>query len=340
MNIHALEAWYEKNHRKLSFRESKDPYIIWISEIMLQQTQVETVLPFFERFKDKYPNVSKLAQANEEELQKDVEGLGYYRRFRNMHLAAKKIVSDYKGIFPNQYKDLISLPGIGKYTAGAIMSIAYDKPYSALDGNVIRVLSRYLGIDLDMRQEKNKKKLDEINQSYIELAKPNIYTQAMMELGALICSPKQPKCELCPLQNHCDAYHHDRIDQLPVLSKLKDKKLFLYITLILNTGDGYYLRKRDEELLKGMYEYPQYDAENIQYVLTELEAQDIIVELIDSSPTLYKHVFTHQIWMMETYFARVLKGKKDDWIKIDRNAIKDIPMAVAHRKIKLYDKIK
>jgi len=340
MNIHALEAWYEKNHRKLSFRESKDPYIIWISEIMLQQTQVETVLPFFERFTDKYPSVSKLAQANEEELQKDVEGLGYYRRFRNMHLAAKKIVSDYKGIFPDQYKDLISLPGIGKYTAGAIMSIAYDKPYSALDGNVIRVLSRYLGIDLDMRLEKNRKKLDEINQSYIELAKPNIYTQAMMELGALICSPKQPKCELCPLQNHCDAYHNDRINQLPVLSKLKDKKLFLYITLVLNTGDGYYLRKRDEELLKGMYEYPQYDAEDIQYVLTELEAQGIIVELADFTPTLYKHVFTHQIWMMQTYFARVLKGKKDDWIKIDRNAIKDIPMAIAHRKIKLYDKIK
>lgn len=335
MNIKALEAWYDINHRKLPFRATKDPYIIWISEIMLQQTQVESVLPFFERFTQKYPTVKDLALANEETLQKDVEGLGYYRRFRNAHLAAKKIVSDFEGIFPTEYKDVIGLPGIGKYTAGAVMSIAYNKPYSALDGNVIRVLSRYLGIDDDMRIDKNKRKLDEINQSYIEKAHPSTYTQAMMELGALICKPKQPQCEVCPLKDHCYANEHDQTLYLPVLSKLKEKKTFNYLTLILHTEDGYYLHKREEELLKGMYEYPQYEAESIYSVLSELEEQGVMVEIMNSEQSFYKHVFTHQIWMMHTFHVRVLSGKLADWVKIDRNKLKDIPMAIAHRKIKL-----
>ncbi len=335
MDIKALETWYEKNHRKLPFRASSDPYIIWISEIMLQQTHVEAVLPFFERFTYKYPTVEDLAQANEETLQKDVEGLGYYRRFRYMHLAAKRIVSLYQGKFPTEYKKIIELPGIGKYTAGAIMSIAYNQPFSALDGNVIRVLSRYLGIDDDMRQEKSKKKLDDINQSYIEKAHPSIYTQAMMELGALICKPKQPRCDICPLRKHCFAFEHELTMNLPVLSKLKEKKTFQYLTLILHTEGGYYLRKRDEELLKGMYEYPQYDSESIYSVLSELEEQGVSVEVMHNEQSFYKHVFTHQIWMMHTFHVRVITGKLDDWIKFERNALKDIPMAIAHRKIKL-----
>lgn len=340
MDIRALEAWYEKNHRKLLFRETKNPYMIWISEIMLQQTQVESVLPFFERFTKKYPTVEDLAQADEEILQKDVEGLGYYRRFRNMHLAAKKIVSDYNGKFPIEYKDVIGLPGIGKYTAGAIMSIAYNLPYSALDGNVIRVLSRYLGVDADMRLEKNKKNLDDINQAYIDKANPFIYTQAMMELGALICKPKQPQCDTCPLQKHCFALIHDRIQYLPMLSKLKEKKTFQFITLILHFEDGFYLRKRNEELLKGMYEYPQYDAKSIYSVQSILEDQGVTTLLMDFEPILYKHVFTHQIWIMNTFHVQVIDGKLDDWVKFDRSKLKDIPMAIAHRKIKLYDKIR
>ncbi|MBU1094765.1 MAG: A/G-specific adenine glycosylase [Firmicutes bacterium] len=335
MDVKSLEVWYQKDHRKLPFRETKNPYIIWISEIMLQQTQVESVLPFFVRFIKKYPTVKDLAFTEEETLQKDVEGLGYYRRFRNMHLAAKKIMSDYQGIFPNKYKELIELPGIGKYTAGAIMSIAYNMPFSALDGNVIRVLSRYLGISDDMRLEKNRKKLDLINQENIECATPYIYTQAMMELGALICKPKNPKCDMCPIQEHCFAYTNDQIESLPVLSKLKEKKIFEYITLILHTENGYFLRKRDEELLKNMYEYPQFEAESIYSVLSELENQDVSIELLDSRQLNYQHVFTHQIWKINVYHVKVLSGKLDDWILVEKQRIKDIPMAIAHRKIKL-----
>jgi len=334
MDISKLELWYKKNHRKLPFRDTKDPYIIWISEIMLQQTQVETVLPFFEKFTLKYPNISTLAQVNKETLQKDVEGLGYYRRFRNMHLAARKIESELDGLFPATYDGLLALPGIGKYTAGAIMSIAYHKPYSALDGNVIRVLSRYLGIDDDMRQEKNKKKLDIINQSYIEKANPNIYTQAMMELGATICKPKNPKCDLCPLQNHCSAFENNNIEKLPYLTKLKDKKTFQFITLIIHTQNGLYMRKRTEELLKGMYEYPQFEAESYNTVQDDLEDQGVLIDLLDRNHTLYKHVFTHQIWLMEVYHVRIIKGHLDDWVEMNQESVPKIPMAIAHRKIK------
>ncbi|MDI6452076.1 A/G-specific adenine glycosylase [Peloplasma aerotolerans] len=333
MNIKKLEAWYEKNHRKLVFRESNRPYDIWVSEVMLQQTQVETVLPFFERFMKKYPTVLDLADAKEETLQKAVEGLGYYRRFRNMHLAAKIIKDKYDGKFPSTYEEIIKLPGIGKYTAGAIMSIAYHQPYSALDGNVIRVLSRYLGNDSDMRVEKNKKALDQINQSYIEQANPNVYTQAMMELGALVCRPKNPKCETCPLQEHCFAYQNDLVDQYPVLSKLNDKKEFNYITLLIHSEHGLFLRKRDEELLKGMYEYPQFESESINSVIEMLEEQDIILDVYNHHKT-YKHVFTHQVWHMDVYEAKLISGKLEDWICMDLDQIHQAPMAVAHKKIK------
>lgn len=332
MQIKKLEKWYSDHHRKLPFRESKNPYQIWVSEIMLQQTQVETVLPFFERFIFKYPNIEVLANANEEVLQKDVEGLGYYRRFKNMHLAAQEIIEKHQGLFPKTYHDLINLPGIGKYTAGAIMSIAYNKPYSALDGNVIRVLSRYMGYDQDMRLEKNKKLLDQINQENIEKANPYIYTQAMMELGALVCRPKNPKCVDCPLSETCYAYEHQMTSVLPMLSKLKQKKEFNWITLIIEDDSAYYLRKRDEQLLHNMYEYPQFSYESIQSVLDELEDKDVFIEIMDE-PTFYDHVFTHQIWKMTVYHARLLAKPLAEWIRVKKEELNQLPMAIAHRKI-------
>ncbi len=333
MDIKKLENWYLKHHRRLPFRESKDPYQIWVSEIMLQQTQVETVLPFFERFIKKYPDVYHLAHANPEVLQKDVEGLGYYRRFSNMHKAALEIEDHYQGQFPETYEKIIGLPGIGKYTVGAIMSIAYNQPVSALDGNVIRVLSRFLGNSQDMRLEKNKKVLDKINQDLIEHAAPSIYTQAMMELGALICRPKKPECERCPLNDQCYAYHHQMTEALPVLSPLKTKKETHYITLIIKNDHGIMLRKRDESLLHGMYEYPQFESESIQSVLSDLENEGIILELIDQSLKQITHVFTHQIWRMDVYRVRLISGKNPHWIVADEQTLNQLPMAIAHRKI-------
>ncbi|MCD4826215.1 MAG: A/G-specific adenine glycosylase [Acholeplasmataceae bacterium] len=333
MDIKKLEAWYELNHRKLLFRETTDPYKIWISEIMLQQTQVETVLPFFEKFIKKYPTVEMLAQSDQETLKKDVEGLGYYRRFKYMLLAAQQITNNNHG-FPKTYEEVLALPGVGSYTAGAIMSIAYDKPYSALDGNVIRVLSRYLNIDDDFRIEKNRKQLDQINQTYIKKANPRIYTQSLMELGALICRPKNPKCDICPLKEHCQAFELSIQEQLPVMSKLKDKKEFSYITLKLyDKNNQIVLRKRTESLLEGMYEYPQFESESIMDVISKLESKDIFIDIIDKKQQV-KHVFTHQVWYMDVYEARLLKNQDASWIFVDKNQIKKLPMAIAHRKIK------
>jgi A/G-specific adenine glycosylase len=334
MDIKRLEDWYKASHRKLLFRETKNPYHIWVSEVMLQQTQVDTVLPYFERFIRVFPTPKDLANADEEALMKHVEGLGYYRRFRNMKKAAIYIVEHFNGEFPKTYEEVMSLPGVGLYTAGAIMSIAYNKPYSALDGNVIRVLSRYMGDDRSMRIEKHKKNLDKLNQSIIEKATPEIYTQAMMELGATICKPKNPKCESCPLQEHCLAYLNNRQSELPVLSKLKEPIHKNWITLLISDGQYIYLRKRDEELLKGMYEYPQFDAESIHSVIDSLGEQGILLEPALGSKT-YKHVFSHQVWHMDVYRVRLLSLPQEDWIKIDLKDIRQIPMAVAHRKINI-----
>lgn len=333
MDIQKLEAWYLDHHRKLPFRESKNPYHIWISEVMLQQTQMETVIPYFLKFIEKYPTIHDLANANEEELHKTVEGLGYYRRFRMMHQAAKSIVLQFQGHFPSAYDQVIALPGVGAYTAGAIMSIAYNQPYSATDGNVIRVLSRYLGDKEDMRLEKNKKRMDIYQQKMIEKATPWIYTQAIMELGALICRPRQPKCDLCPIQEYCQAYQEGTQDTLPFITRQTKVKNLHYITLIIEDKSAYYLRKRDEELLKGMYEYPQFDNESIYSVLNELEHMGIFLDIKDEKQT-YQHVFSHQKWWMDVYHATLIQGIHPDWIRIDKHDIMSYPMATAHRKIK------
>jgi A/G-specific adenine glycosylase len=334
MNIQLLQTWYLENHRKLPFRETKNPYHIWVSEVMLQQTQVETVIPYFIKFIAIYPTVCDLAHAEEEHLLKLVEGLGYYRRFRLMHQAAKIIDHIYQGRFPNTYDEIKALPGIGEYTAGAIMSIAYNKPYSALDGNVIRVISRYMGDDRDMRQQKNRNTLNDINQSWIEDATPEIYTQAIMELGATVCKPKNPRCGMCPIQEHCVAYQQNRQDELPFLSKLNGPTSHHYVTLIIEDDDHYYLRKRDEELLKGMYEYPQFDVESIHHLETLLQEQGVEL-IIEEHYHREKHIFSHQVWHMEIHHARLLKGKSPHWISISKNQINEVPMATAHRKINI-----
>lgn len=333
MNIKQLEDWYEKNHRKLEFRESNDPYKIWVSEIMLQQTQVETVLPFFKSFMIKYPTVFDLANETEENLRKQVEGLGYYRRFKNMQKAAKMIVETNSGQFPNTYHDIIKLPGIGRYTAGAIMSICYNEPISAVDGNVIRVLSRFYNIHLDMKVEKNKKVIEDLNQKLIIHSTPKVYTQAMMELGATLCRPKQPKCEMCPIAKDCKSFQLNNQNELPFISKSKDKKIYNYIVLLIENQGKIYLRKRTESLLEGMYEYPQFESESIHYVLSSLEERGLYLEVIDKKGD-FKHHFTHQTWNMEVYRTKVIRGLINDWIYLDQQVIKDVPMAIAHRKIK------
>lgn len=322
MNINKLENWYLHNHRKLPFRQTKDPYHIWVSEVMLQQTQVETVIPYFERFIKHLPSIHDLAAIDEENLFSLIQGLGYYRRFKNLHKAAKIIVTQHNGVIPSSYKEVRELPGIGDYTAGAIMSIAYNKPYNATDGNVIRVLSRLMNINDDMRIEKNIKQITAINQNFIEKANPNIYTQAIMELGALICRPIHPKCKLCPLNSECQAYKNNLQSTLPFLSKKPEKKLIKYQVFIIRDNNYLYLRKRKEKLLGGMYEFPQFEEDLLPFDYH-------VIKVLGYK----KHVFTHLIWDMKVLEVKLLSKPLDDWIKIAIDDLKLYPMATAHKKI-------
>ncbi|MGE4572483.1 MAG: A/G-specific adenine glycosylase [Candidatus Izemoplasmatales bacterium] len=322
MNINKLENWYLHNHRKLPFRQTKDPYHIWVSEVMLQQTQVETVIPYFERFIKHLPSIHDLAAIDEENLFSLIQGLGYYRRFKNLHKAAKIIVTQHNGVIPSSYKEVRELPGIGDYTAGAIMSIAYNKPFNATDGNVIRVLSRLMNINDDMRIEKNIKQITAINQNFIEKANPNIYTQAIMELGALICRPIHPKCKLCPLNSECQAYKNNLQSTLPFLSKKPEKKLIKYQVFIIRDNNYLYLRKRKEKLLGGMYEFPQFEEDLLPFDYH-------VIKVLGHK----KHVFTHLIWDMKVLEVKLLSKPLDDWIKIAIDDLKLYPMATAHKKI-------
>ncbi len=332
MNEMKIKKWYDNNHRKLAFRETKDPYAIWVSEIMAQQTQVETVLLYFTRFIKRYPTINDLAEAPLEEVLKMVEGLGYYRRFRNMHQAAIIVKTEYQGQFPKTYQELLKLPGIGHYTAGAIMSIAYEKPYSALDGNVIRVLSRYFNIDDNMRLEKHRKKLNQINQEIIETMKdPNIYTQSMMEIGALICRPTQVDCNNCPLKDSCLGFINDNALSYPILTKLEEKKEIHYQTFVLKNNEHYVLRKRDEKLLEGFYEFPQVESESVNYAIEKLSDVGLNIHHYEYIKTV-KHVFTHQIWVMDVYQAQGTI-KNETYYLIEH--LNEVPMATAHKKVKL-----
>jgi A/G-specific adenine glycosylase len=327
-----LKRWFLDNRRDLAFRKNRDPYRIWVSEIMLQQTQVDVVIPYFRRFLEAFPSVSELSNAEPDHVRKMTEGLGYYRRFRLMHEASKAIMDVHDGQFPKTYADVRALPGVGEYTAGAIMSIAYGKPYAATDGNVIRVIARHEGLTDDMRQPKSRKKVASIHQHLIERSDPAIHSEAMMELGALVCTPKRPLCETCPLNGTCAAYRDKMTGRIPFMSKRPEKETTSYVTFILEQEDAYVMRRRTESLLHGMYEWPQYEAESVHSVLMDLEREGIVIEITEPLPEV-THVFTHRIWHMRPYRARLVRGMKEGFELVRKDRLSDKPMAVAHSKI-------
>ena len=299
---------------------------------MLQQTQVDTVIPYFERFIEKYPDIASLSRTDQETLYKTVEGLGYYRRFHHLLVASKKIVEMYGNQFPDQYEEVLALPGVGKYTAGAIMSIAYNQPFAATDGNVIRVLSRYHAVESDMRIEKNRLQIHRINQSLIEQATPHIYTQAIMELGALICTPRNPLCEKCVLKNECLAYRNSRQNDLPIISSKPKQKVLHYITFVIENDRYVHLRKRKEKLLGGMYEFPQYESDKIEEALLMAEKEGYRLKAKGYLGD-FKHTFTHQIWLMDVYRVELLNETGEKLLKIQKTEFDQVPMAKAHRNI-------
>ncbi|MDZ7690089.1 MAG: A/G-specific adenine glycosylase [Balneolaceae bacterium] len=218
-----LLSWYDDNKRNLPWRDCDDPYKIWISEIMLQQTRVDQATPYFHRFIDRFPTVQDLAEADQQEVLKVWEGLGYYSRARNMHTAARRVVDEFDGKVPDSWDEITSLKGIGPYTASAVLSIAFGKPYAVVDGNVLRVLTRFFGIENDIRSTKTKNQVQELADNLIHKARPGDFNQAVMELGATVCVPSNPACNECPVNTNCTAFKTVKQDEIPYKSPAKKK---------------------------------------------------------------------------------------------------------------------
>ena len=307
-----LVKWYRENKRILPWRDKGNAYYTWVSEIMLQQTRVEAVKPYFERFITELPDVESLADCPQEKLLKLWEGLGYYNRVRNMQEAAQTVKKEYNGRLPEDYQALLSLKGIGSYTAGAIASIAYGINVPAVDGNVLRVISRITESAEDISRQAVRKKIEHQLQEIMPEECPGDFNQALMELGAVVCIPNgKAKCGECPVASVCLAYRHDKVDSLPVKAPKKARMLEDRTVFIIQDGECTAIRKRPEKgLLAGLYELP-----NIQGHLKREEAL-LYVEKMGLDP-LYieklppaKHIFSHIEWRMQAYRIKVSSLKK------------------------------
>lgn len=298
-------TWYEKHLRNLPWRVDTNPYRIWISEIMLQQTRVETVVDYFYRFMEKYPTVESLANAHEDELLKIWEGLGYYSRARNLQIAAKQIVENHGGKMPNTPVEISTLKGIGPYTTGAIASIAFNLPEPAIDGNVMRVTSRLFEIDADISKASSRKVFDKYMRKIISHKQPGEFNQAMMDLGSSVCTPTSPKCKICPIQSYCQSYENQTMLNFPVKTKKIKQKPLYYIAFVLkNKYDEYYLERRDGQgLLANMWTFPMVEVTKEAYEKLEFQQPNLANDFVLATKPLGEttHIFSHLKWHIQVF---------------------------------------
>ncbi len=340
--IDRLVSWYRENRRDLPWRKDKDPYGIWLSEIMLQQTRVEAVISYYGRFRKQYPDVKGLSEADNETLLRLWEGLGYYSRVRNMKKCAQILIEKYEGILPADREELVKLPGIGSYTAGAISAIAYGLPEAAVDGNVLRVLSRYFAIQNDIKDPKLKKELEQTVTDFYQknrVSDPEYIsdlTQALMELGAIVCLPNgKPLCENCPFSSDCKANQENLTDSIPFRSGNKDRKIIDRTLFVIRRADDFLLHKRPSEgLLAGMYEFIGIDKKlDQEEALRYLKGMGI--EAVEISPLpSSRHVFTHLEWQMEAYEIQADELPEFDgtkYILADREQLQSMAIPSAFR---------
>lgn len=309
-----LLSWFETHKRVLPWRENPTPYRVWVSEIMLQQTRVEAVKPYFERFTKELPDVRHLAECDEERLLKLWEGLGYYNRVRNMQNAAKTVMEEYQGELPADYEKLLMLKGIGHYTAGAIASIAYGIPVPAVDGNVLRVITRITADDTDIMKQAFRTQMEQQLKESMPKEAASAYNQALMELGATVCVPNgEPDCDNCPVQNICMAKKEGSQMAYPVKSKAKQRRIEKKTVFVIRDGSRVILNKRPEKgLLAGLYEFP-----NVEGHLSEEEALEYVKEMGLLPMRIQeleeaKHIFSHIEWQMAGYVIKVAQLEEDD----------------------------
>lgn len=332
-----LIKWYDYNKRELPWRETKDPYRIWISEIILQQTRVVQGYEYYIRFIDTFPDVVSLANAEEEEVLKLWQGLGYYSRARNLHAAAKTVATLHNGIFPTEYKDVLALKGIGEYTAAAITSFAYNLPYAVVDGNVFRFLSRLFGIDTPIDTTQGKKEFTNLATELLDKKNPGAHNQAIMEFGALQCTPTSPKCNECPLVDICIAYSQNSIAKLPVKQgKTKVKERF-FNYLDIRYDSNMYLNKRiGNDIWKNLYELPLIETDS-KLNLEDLQNTPDFRKLFEKAGNIkiqqmgltLKHVLSHRIIYATFYRIEVEDDItiKEQYTKTDAAQLSDFPIS-------------
>ncbi|HPF20281.1 MAG TPA: A/G-specific adenine glycosylase [Syntrophomonas sp.] len=336
--VKMLLSWYDQEKRDLPWRRCRDPYAIWISEIMLQQTRVETVRDYYRRWMERFPDIKSLAQADVDTVLKMWEGLGYYTRARNLHKAARLMVEASDGNFPSSYLEILALPGIGSYTAGAVASIAFDQPTPAVDGNVLRVMSRLFALPDIARPDVQAAIKKEVAEGFPD-QRAGDYTQALMELGALVCVPRRPLCERCPLTGLCQAFAQNAQGLWPLVKEKKPGREVKRLVAVIRQGDAILLHRRQPTgLLAGLWEFPGVEGSRKQELAVRF-AEEFGMQLKVGQHVLDAiHVFTHLQWQMKVYEATLvgdadLSGQPDfKWVRIDE--IEQLAIPTAFQKIK------
>ena len=329
-----LTVWYQQNKRDLPWRAKNDPYIVWVSEIILQQTRVDQGTAYFLRFIERFPDVKTLANAPENEVLKIWQGLGYYSRARNMHVAARQIINDFNGVFPDTYINIAKLKGVGVYTAAAIASIAYGLPYAAIDGNVYRVLSRVFGIDTPIDSTTGKREFSDLASQLLDRQNPAIFNEALMEFGTLQCTPQNPDCNRCPFQDQCIAFAHNSIAKLPVKSKKTKVKNRFFNYLFIRQEESFYFEKRNEnDIWRNLYQFPLIESPNA-LTITELLINDEFKSIfkgvqiaIDSISPEIIHVLTHQKLYVRFIEITIPNHETNfHWIRVLPEEVPDYPV--------------
>lgn len=339
-----LLSWYDEHKRDMPWRNCGDPYKIWLSEIMLQQTRVEQATPYFERFIEHFPTVYDLAEADQQEVLKVWEGLGYYSRARHLHSAAQTVVENFDGKIPDTWDEINELKGVGPYTASAVLSIAFQKKYAVVDGNVIRVLSRYFGIEEDVRSTGTKNLIQEYADKLISEKRPGDFNQALMELGATVCSPSKAHCEECPLKINCVAHKTLKTDKIPYKSPSKKRPHHqIGVGIILGENKEVLIALRPEDaMLGGLWEFPggkQREDEKIQTTVARELKEELNVEISIIKPFMkLDHAYSHFKITMHAFLCKLEKGvpkpqssQEVRWIPIDE--LESYPFPKANRKL-------
>lgn len=347
-------SWYHRNKRDLPWRDTQNPYKIWLSEIILQQTRVVQGMPYYEKFIEHFPTVQELAAADEQTVLRLWQGLGYYSRARNLHAAAKYISDDLNGIFPKTYSEIKKLKGVGDYTAAAISSFAFDEVQAVVDGNVYRVLSRFFGIEKDITETKNQKEFRTLAQNLIDNTQPAIYNQAIMEFGALQCIPKSPNCKACPLKEKCTAFDKKLIEKLPIKgkkTKVTDRFMHYFVFKKREKNNEKVLvRKRGKgDIWQGLYdffviEFQNKDKKNFEPIKEleqhlKIDKQEVTNTKLIHESIIFKHQLSHRTLYAKFYTLEILPNEKQflywkslkekyNLEEIDWNELDDIPKPV------------